>query len=448
MNAVSEAWRSHLNSYACLEPQLLGTEQSWLRELRQQALACFISLGFPGPKEEGWKYTRVHTLAETAFTPIVASPVPVSLDDCQRYFFTDMPCFRLVFVDGRFVEGLSEIQALPEGSVIESLANAFKQQEGSLRSVLARYADHENQPFTALNTAFIADGAYLYLPPKTVLTKPVHLLFITSGRSEAVVTHPRNLMVLEPESELTVIEHYAGLNETMYFTNAVTEVVMGRGAKVEHIKLQEDSAKSFHIATVQVQQEQDAQFVSRNLTLGGQLVRNDINSVLAGEGAGCILEGLYALDSKRHVDNHTRIDHKQPHTTSREYYKGILDGKSRAVFNGKVIVHPNAQKADAQQANRNLLLSQGAEVDTKPELEIYADDVKCAHGATVGQLDKDQVFYLRSRGIDEGAARQLLIHAFAEEMFKRIDLIPVRDRIEHRLSAQFFRKQHQEVALW
>ncbi|MGR6034794.1 MAG: Fe-S cluster assembly protein SufD [Candidatus Nitrosoglobus sp.] len=447
MNAVSEAWRSHLNSYACLEPQLLGTGQSWLRELRQQALGYFLSLGFPGPKEEGWKYTRVRTLAETAFTPIIASPIPVGLDDCQRHFFADMSCFRLVFIDGRFVEGLSEIEALPEGVVVGSLASAFRQQEGKLCNVLARYADHENQPFTALNTAFIADGAYLYLPPKIALTKPVHLLFITSGRSEAVVTHPRNLIVLGPESELIVIEHYAGLNETVYFTNTVTEAVMGMGAKVEHIKLQEESAKSFHIATVQVQQGQDAQFLSRNLALGGRLVRNNINSVLAGEGAGCILEGLYALDGNRHVDNHTRIDHKQPYTTSREYYKGILDGKSRAVFNGKVIVHPDAQKVDAQQANRNLLLSEGAEVDTKPELEIYADDVKCAHGATVGQLDKDQVFYLRSRGMDEEAACQLLIYAFAEEMVRCIDLIPVRNHIEHRLSAQFFREQRQEVVI-
>jgi Fe-S cluster assembly protein SufD len=441
MNAVSEAWRSYLDSYTCLEPQLLGAKQSWLQELRQQALASFVSLGFPGPKDEGWKYTRVRALAETAFTPIIAPPVPVSLNDCQRYFFADMPCSRLVFVDGRFVPGLSEIEALPQGTVVGSLASTFERQEENLCGVLARYADHENQPFIALNTAFIADGAYIYLPDRIVLTKPVHLLFITSGRSEAVVTHPRNLMVLAPGSDLTVIEHYAGLNESVYFTNAVTEIVMGRGAKVEHIKLQEETAKSFHIATVQVQQGQDAQFLSRNLALGGRLVRNDINSVLAGEGAECTLEGLYALKGKSHVDNHTRIDHKQPYTNSQEYYKGILGDKSRAVFNGKVIVHPDAQKVDAQQANRNLLLSEGAEVDTKPELEIYADDVKCAHGAAVGQLDKDQVFYLRSRGMDERAARQLLTYAFAEEMIRRIDLIPVRDRIEHRLSTQFFEEQ-------
>jgi Fe-S cluster assembly protein SufD len=448
MNAVSEAWQSYLDSYAHLESESIGAEQSWLRELRQQALARFMSLGFPGPKDEAWKYTRVRALAETVFTPVASSPVLVSLNECQEYFFADMSCFRLVFVDGRFVSGLSEVQELPRGTIIGSLADAFKQQGKNLRGVLAHYADHQNQPFTALNTAFMTDGAYIYLPPRTVLAKPVHLVFITSGRNETVVTHPRNLMVLEQESELTVIEHYAGLNETTYFTNAVTEVVMGKGAKVEHIKLQEEATKSFHIATVQAQQGQGTKFLSRNLALGGRLARNDINSVLEGEGAECTLEGLYALDGERHVDNHTRIDHKQPYTTSREYYKGILDDKSRAVFNGKVIVHPDAQKVDAQQANRNLLLSEGTEIDTKPELEIYADDVKCAHGATVGQLDKDQVFYLRSRGVDERAARQLLTYAFAEEIVRRIKLIPVRARIEHRLDAQLSEEQRrQEVVL-
>lgn len=447
MNGVSEAWQSYLDSHARLESEQVGAAQPWLRELRRQALGQFQSMGFPGPKNEDWKYTRVRALAETAFTPVVSSPVAVSLDECQGYFLPDMPCFRLVFVDGRFVPGLSEIEELPPGVVVGSLADGLKQEGEGLRSVFAGYADHHNQPFTALNTAFMADGAYLYLPAKAVLTKPVHLLFITTGRSDAVVTHPRNLMILEPESELTVIEHYAGLNDGVYFTNAVTEVVMGWGAKVEHIKLQEEAAKSFHIATVQVQQEQDAQFLSRNLALGGRLVRNDINSVLGGEGAGCVLEGLYALNGERHVDNHTRIDHKQPHTTSEEYYKGILGGKSRAVFNGKVIVHPHAQKVDARQANRNLLLSEGAEVDTKPELEIYADDVKCAHGATIGQLDKDQVFYLRSRGMEEKDARQLLTHAFAEEIVKHIELLPVRNRVEHQLGLWLSEEQRQEVEL-
>ncbi|ADJ27602.1 Fe-S cluster assembly protein SufD [Nitrosococcus watsonii] len=445
MKGISEAWQPYVDSYARLEPDLAGSNLPWLRELRQQALARFISLGFPGPKHEDWKYTRVRTLAETAFTSAVSSSIAVSLEQCQRYFLAETPCFRLVFVDGGFAPGLSEVADLPAGAVVGNLASCFKQQAESLRGVLASYADYQNQPFTALNTAFMADGAYLYLPPRTVLTKPVHLIFLTTGRSKAVVTHPRNLIVLEPESELTVIEHHAGLNDAVYFTNTVTEIVVGKGASVEHIKLQEESAKSFHIATVQVQQEQDAQFLSRNLALGGRLARNDINSVLAGEGAGCILEGLYALDGVRHVDNHTRVDHQQPHTTSQEFYKGILEGKSRAVFNGKVIVHPHAQKADACQANRNLLLSEGAEVDTKPELEIYADDVKCAHGATVGQLDKDQIFYLRSRGMKEDAARQLLTYAFVEEIARRIKLRPIRTRIEHRLSAQFSEQQRKEV---
>lgn len=447
MSAVSEAWQPYLASYARLEPELPGEEHSWLRELRQHALTHFMALGFPGPKEEDWKYTRVRALAETAFTPAPSSPAPVSLDEAEKSFLADMPCSRLVFVDGRFVPGLSRILKLPQGTVVGSLASTLKQQAEDLRGLLGRYADYKTQPFTALNTAFMADGAYIYLPSKAVLTRPVHLVFITSGRSEAVVTHPRNLIVLEPESELTVIEHYVGLGETVYFTNAVTEIAMKENARVEHIKLQEETARSFHIATVQVQQERDTQFISRNLSLGGRLARNDINSVLEEEGAKCILEGLYSLNGECHIDNHTRVDHKQPYTTSQEYYKGILQGKSRAVFNGKVVVHPGAQKVDARQANRNLLLSEGAEVDTKPELEIYADDVKCAHGATVGQLDEDQVFYLRSRGVDEGAARQLLTYAFAEEIVGRIGLAPVRARIERRLGTRLSKEQRKEMIL-
>ncbi|BAW80876.1 FeS assembly protein SufD [Candidatus Nitrosoglobus terrae] len=446
-NIFSEAWNSHLNSYVDVETWLLGGEGSWLQSLRQQALRNFVSLGFPNAKEENWKYTRVHGLANTEFTSIGVPSDPVSVEDYQRYFFTEMPCSRLVFVNGHFVAEASEIEILPEGAVIGNLANVFKQQERQLRDVLARYADYQQQPFTALNTAFIADGAYFYLPRKITLTKPIHLLFITNSQNKAVVTHPRNLIVLEPESELNIIEHYIGLNEATYFTNAVTEVVMREGAKIEHIKLQEESAKSFHIATIQVQQGRDTEFLSRNLALGAQLARNDINSVLVGEGAKCTLEGLYVLEGNRHVDNHTRVDHKYPHTSSRERYKGILGDKSRAVFNGKVMVYPGAQKVDAQQANRNLLLSEGAEVNTKPELEIYADDVKCAHGATVGQLDNNHIFYLRSRGLDEDAARQLLIYAFAEEMVKDIDPIPVRTHIERRLNTQFFRGHHQEIVL-
>jgi Fe-S cluster assembly protein SufD len=445
MSAMSAAWQTYLNSYTHLAPKLAGAEQSWLQDLRQRALARFMALGFPGPKNEDWKYTRVRALAETAFSPVIASPAPLSLEECQGYFFPQMPCVRLVFVDGCFMPGLSAISELPSGAMIGSLATLCCQQPEKLRSILACYADYITQPFTALNTAFMADGAYIYLPAKAVLSKPVHLVFITRGRREAIVTHPRNLIVLEPGSELRVIEHYAGLSDTAYFTNAVTEIVMGKSAQAEHIKLQEEASTSFHIATVQVHQEQEAQFTSRNLGWGGRLGRNDINSVLAGENARCIFEGLYILDGERHLDNHTRIDHKQPHTVSQEYYKGILDGKSRAVFNGKVIVHPDAQKVDARQTNRNLLLSEGAEVDTKPELEIYADDVKCAHGTTVGQLDKDQLFYLRSRGMEEEAARRLLLYAFAEEIIRNIELMAVRAYVERRLGTQLAREQPKEV---
>ncbi|CAH9019062.1 Fe-S cluster assembly protein SufD [Candidatus Nitrosacidococcus sp. I8] len=437
MSLITETWKTYLDSHSNLEPDLLGgTQLDWLQKLRHKALDNFTSHGLPTTKEENWKYTSVRHLAESQFTS--ASPTLSPLEQIsryQQYFFEKDSFFHLVFLDGYFISELSNIKELPLGVVIDSLSHGLNSQEEKIRGMLTRIDG--DQSFTALNTAFLTEGAYFYLPIKTVVSKPVHLLFITSNQKRAVATHLRNLIILEPESELSIIEHYIGLDENVYFTNTVTHALLGRGAKLEHIKLQEESKQSFHISNIKVQQQEDSQFISQNIALGGQLARTDIHSVLAGQGAHTTLDGLYLLNGTRHVDNHTQISHEQSHTTSKEYYKGVLHDKSRAVFNGRVVVRPNAQKVDAQQANHNLLLSKDSEIDTKPELEIYADDVKCAHGATAGQLDKNQIFYLRARGIPEELAYQLLIAAFSEELVDKIPFISIREHIKSQINAQF-----------
>ncbi|CAB1276621.1 Fe-S cluster assembly protein SufD [Candidatus Nitrosacidococcus tergens] len=437
MSLITETWKTYLDSYSNLEPSLLGGAQlSWLQKLRHKALDDFISLGLPTTKEENWKYTSVRSLAESQFTSVSPTAFPLEqISRYQQYFFEEDSFFHLVFLDGYFISELSNIKELPPGAVIDSLSHGLNSQEEKIREVLT--STDSSQSFTVLNTAFLAEGTYFYLPTKTVVSKPVHLLFITSNQKETVATHLRNLIILEPESELSIVEHYIGLDENVYFTNTVTHALLSRGAKLEHIKLQEESKKSFHISTIEVQQQEDSQFISRNIALGGQLARTDIYSVLAGQGAHTSLDGLYLLNGVRHVDNHTQISHEQSHTTSKEYYKGILNDKSCAVFNGRVVVHPNTQKVDAQQANHNLLLSKDSEIDTKPELEIYADDVKCTHGATVGQLDKNQIFYLRTRGIPEELAYQLLITAFSEEVVDKIPFISIRKHIKSQINAQF-----------
>jgi Fe-S cluster assembly protein SufD len=280
------------------------------------------------------------------------------------------------------------------------------------------------------------DGAYIHLGRGARLAKPIHLLYVTTGAGGPLLSQPRNLVVAEEDSQAILIENYVAVGEAAYFTNALTEVVVGPHAMIEHYRLQEEGTKAYHIGGLHAHLDRDGRFTAHGIDLGGRLVRNDLRSVLDAEGAECHLNGLYVIGGRQHVDNHTHIDHAKPRGTSREFYKGVLDGRSRAVFHGRVVVHPDAQHTDAQQVNNNLLLSRDAEADTKPQLEIYADDVKCAHGATVGQLDPDALFYLRSRAVDEAAARDLLTYAFARDVLSRLRLEPVRSQLERNLAAK------------
>jgi Fe-S cluster assembly protein SufD len=421
----------YLSESARFERENPRREPSSLGALRRQALERFAETGFPTLRDEEWKYTSVAPLAATPFR--VASSHRgngISAEHLKHALFGSMECTLLVFMNGHYAPELSRPRALPAGVLAGSLAEFLEKDPGRVEPHLARHVSYRDQPFVALNTAFLRDGAFIHVPKRKVLSEPIHLLFVTSGDGAPPVSHPRNLIVVEEGSQVTVVENYVSLKREVGLTNTVTEVVAGASSVVHHCKLQRESEEAFHMATLQCHLERSSSFTSHAISLGGSLVRNDINSVLDAEGAECVLNGLYLAVGRQHMDNHTLIDHARAHCSSREFYKGVLAGASHGVFNGKIRVRPDAQKTDAKQTNKNLLLSEEALVDTKPQLEIHADDVKCTHGATIGQLDEDALFYLRSRGIGRDKARSLLVHAFASDIVERIPVESIRTGLE------------------
>ncbi len=423
-----------LADYARIALVLPGTQVPWLAHERNAALERFAQSGYPTTRDEEWKYTNVSRIERQAFMAM-AEAVP---DAAAAKLLLDKlapereSSHWLVFVNGRYAPELSSLQKLPEGVVLGSLAQAMEQAPDTLQPYLA---DRTGQTvFGGLNTAFMADGAWLRVPRDTVVEQPIHLLYLATQSGVAI--YPRNLLVAEPGARATVIEHYAGADEAVYLTNTVTQIFTAGNASIEHYKLQQESAQAFHIAGIHAQQKQDSRLESHSISLGGLLTRNDITTTFDATGCDVTLNGLYLVGGRQHVDNHTRVDHASPSGTSHEYYRGVMEGSSRAVFNGKVVVHPGAQKTNAHQSNHNLLLSRDAEVDTKPQLEIYADDVQCTHGATVGQIDDEQLFYLRSRGIEDAIAQSLLVHAFAHDVIERIRVQSLRRRLEQILFAR------------
>ena len=393
-----------------------------LRLLREAAFARFAKLGLPTTQDEEWKYTSLAPLAQMRFEP----DAETSVRDIDRWTLGD-GATRLVFVNGRYRPELSS--RAPGGVFVGSLAVALAERPELVERELARHADEHRDALAALNTAFIEDGAFVHLPAGAVLQAPIHLLYVSAAPGKPTLSQPRNLIVAGANSQATVVETYAGLGDEVYFTNAVTEVVLGENARLDHYKLQEESTRAFHIALTRVQHGRDSRFTSHSVALGAALARNEVRALFASEGSECTLNGLYMATGKQHLDNRTLIDHKSPRCTSRELYKGVLDGQSRGVFSGRVLVRQDAQKTDASQTNKNLLLSDDAVLDTKPQLEIFADDVKCAHGAAVGQLDENALFYLRTRGIGHEEARSLLTYAFASEMVNLVPLGPLRARV-------------------
>jgi Fe-S cluster assembly protein SufD len=423
----------YLANFAELEREVAHNGQAWTQPLRKAAIARFGELGFPTTHDEEWKYTNVAPIARLPFQPAKRPAPGLAVEALAAATIPDLVCAQLVCVNGHFVPELCALQALPTGVEVGSLAHALATRPFGLEAHLARYTGFEEQAFVALNTAFMRDGAYVYVPRGCIVDVPIHLVFISLPQGEATVSHPRNLLVFEESAQATVIESYIGLGHDVYLTNAVTECVVGQNATVEHALLEWESAKAFHIATLQIQQARSSNVVSHAIATGGALARHDINVVLDGEGGENTLNGLFMATDQQHIDNHTRIDHVRPHCTSRELYKGILDGKGRGVFNGKIVVHKDAQQTDAMQTNKNLLLSQDASIDTKPQLEIFNNDVKCSHGSTIGRLDENSLFYLRTRGLEEADARRLLTYAFASELVDRLTVGALRTMLNDRV---------------
>ncbi len=351
---------------------------------------------------------------------MLAPAEEVAVDSRTIEPFRLQESFQVVVAGGRFVPGLSILDGLPRGVEVRGLAEALDTFPQRVLPHLGRYADFKEQAFVALNTAFLTDGVFFQVPEGTLLERPVHVIYLTAADGVATRSHPRTLVVAEENSQLTMVEHYVGLGNGLAFTNAVTEIAAGAGSIVEHIRVQQESDRTHHVAAVHTYQEADSRVAQHTVTLGGGLVRNDVNAALEGEGSEVALNGLYLVKGRQHVDNHTRIDHVAPHCTSTENYKGILDEQGHAVFNGRIVVHPDAQKSNAAQSNKNLMLSDKALVNTNPQLEIYADDVKCTHGSTVGQIDEEAIFYFLSRGIDRRTARSLLIQGFTQELISLI----------------------------
>lgn len=432
--------------------QAIGPD--WLQALRKQGMARFEALGFPTTKNEDWHFTSVAPIAERSFrlpAPGVTAdegdrrgasrrksdatnPAGITLSHLERFKFGENDWPTLTFVNGVFSEELSSFAGLGEGVRVSSLALAIKSGAEVLQPNLGRIAKFDQHTFTALNTAFIRDGAFIELQSDTVVERPIHLLFVSDGDC---VSHPRNLIVAGRHSQAVVIESYVSIRDAEYFTNTVTEIALGEGAHVDHYKIQRESETAFHVGTVQAREARDSKLHSFSFATGGSLVRTNVYTVLEGDASTCTLNGLYLTDGTQHIDNQTSIEHVAPNCPSHEVYKGVLDGRSHGVFNGKVYVHPEAQKTDGKQSNNNLLLSPSARVDTKPQLEIFADDVKCTHGATVGRLDEVAMFYLNSRGIGPETARTLLTYAFAADVLETIELEPLKKELEKMVLARF-----------
>lgn len=435
MNAVVQAQQHYLSEFNRVENSLAGASLPWLRELRRAAIAAFVARGFPNARDENWKYTRTTAIEKRPFLNAAIEKAAIDAQRFPQVLHSEFAGHLMVFVNGRYRAEWSRLDGIAQGVRVQSFGAALEEGILDLRAVFNK-TDERHHPFALLNTAFADDGAYVILEKDAVLEHPLQLVFVSTGAQDGHMAHPRIVVSAGDNAEATLIERCVALDEAAYFSNVLITVTLGKNASVEYCRLQEESGKAIHISGMHVRQQKDSRFTSHVISLGGLLTRNDIDVELAAPGVECTLNGLYMAGGRQHVDTHTRIDHLHPHGTSHEFYKGVLDGHGRGVFNGKVVVHPDAQKTDARQRNQNLLLSDNAEADSKPELEIYADDVKCAHGATVGQLDADAVFYLRSRGIDEAAARSLLTYAFAGEVIERVQPSALRDYVQQALVAR------------
>jgi len=408
----------------------------WLREIRSRSLDRFTRLGLPTTKQEEWRFTSVQPVAEKAFAlphaPRADAPAAKAI---RAYEVCEAGRHLVVFVNGRYSGALSSVAGLPAGVVVGSLAEAVKNHGELVRGYLDRLAA-ESGPFAALNGAFLADGGFVYVPPRVVMDAPVQFLYLSVPGAEPTVSHPRSLIVADRLSRVSVVETFAGHGEGVYLTNAVTEVVAADGARVDCYRIQRESAGAYHLASTFTRQGRDSVLHLHPVVLGAELSRHDIVVVMDGENGLSVLNGLYILGGRQHTDHHTTIDHAKPHCESHEYFNGVLDDGSHGVFNGRIIVRPGAQRTDSKQTNNNLVLSEDARADSQPQLEIYADDVKCTHGATLGPIDEKAMFYLTSRGIPKAEARSLLTYGFGAEIIDRMEIAPLQAQLDRLIRAR------------
>ncbi len=435
----------YLEAHEEFERSVTAHDPAWLRPIRKAAIAKFAELGFPSRRDEDWKYTY------SALTPLLKTPFKRTEEAVQgapasqvkEHAFAD--AIQLVFINGRFSKELSDVGELPAGVIVTNLATAIDNHGELVEPHLARYAQHEDYSITALNTAFLRDGTFVYVKANTVVEKPIHILHYSSAPLEPIMAFPRHLIVTEKSSQVTIVETHVGNEGQLYFNDVVVEVFAAENSTIDHYKVVRESNQSFHIANLQGFLEQHSNFLSHYFAMAGGVIRNESRTIFDGENSECTFNGLYLGRGSQHLDNHTVIDHAKPHCNSHELYKGLLDDKARGVFNGKVFVRQDAQKTDAKQTNQALLLSDDATIDTKPQLEIFADDVKCTHGATVGQLDETSLFYLRSRGINLNQAKSLLIFAFANDIIQRIKVDAIRTQLEDALLTRHALPRFQET---
>ena len=426
-----------LHGVSRLESKANGHHPRWLNSLRRSAFEWVGVHGFPTSKDEAWKYTRVAPILEIPFAPVEPGARRALSPSDVIELAGELGGPRLVFVNGYFVPELSALKSLPEGVKLGSLASVFAQEGKALESLLWRRFRERPQAFTALNVALAEDGAFIRIPAHATVEEPIHLVFLSHSSAAPLVSHPLSVVFAGTGSRATIVETHAGIAGGIYLSNAVTELVLDEGAVVEHYKVQNEAESAFHLAFMDVRQGRASRFLAHSVALGAAIARHEVKVALEAPEAQVVLNGLYLPRGQQLLDNPTTIEHLAHHGTSRQLYKGVVDGHGRGIFDGRIVVQPGAMKTDASQTNKNLLLSASAQAYTRPRLEIYADDVKCAHGATVGQIDDEALYYLRTRGIPQQAARDLLTDAFASEILEMIQVPPLRSRMQQMLATRF-----------
>jgi Fe-S cluster assembly protein SufD len=428
----------YLAAFSDFETNAAGANLPWLRDLRASAFARFCEVGFPTTHDEDWRFTSVAPIAQSHFA-LARDGATLSEPQIQAWRMDQLArAVSLVFVNGQCAARLSQAPRLPAGVHAGSLAAQIAEDPASVEPFLGRYLNIRRDAFCALNTAFLGDGAYVRIDRGVVLEQPIHLLFISLSGAAPRMSHPRNLIVAGENSQAAIVEEYVSIGESADFCNTATELVAGDNAVVSHYLIEREHTRSFNVSTLRIEQGRGANIASHSVLLGGAIVRNNVHAVLAGQGGECLINGLFVGYGRQHMDNYMLVEHARPHCGSRQFYNGILGDQARGVFHGRIIVHKDAQRTDAKQTNRNLLLSDDAQIDTKPQLEIYADDVKCTHGATIGQIEPGALFYLRSRGLDEAMARRLLLFAFASECLDRMRENSIRSHVDAMIQQHLF----------